>query len=399
MNTAASLYIHIPFCAGACDYCDFYSVAANSAGQDEQRLDQYVTAVLADIEDQFSFSGIRQVPTVYIGGGTPSVLGARRVGRLLAGLSSLLSGMDSTPVEFTVEANPESADDDFLQTCRTGGVNRLSLGIQSFYEPSRRAIHRLGNANILDERLALAARYFPGAFSADLISGLPFQTENILLDDIKRLLAFEPSHVSLYSLTVEQDTPLEQNLRQGMVSLPDISEADALWLIGRDALEQAGFPQYEISNFALPEKYCVHNLRYWRMESWLAAGPAASGTIINDETGTGRRLSYAADIDAYLVAPRPAFSRAIVEELDQAVLMRESLLMGFRCGNGPDAVLFQRRFGRGIAECIPRAIARWQEQGFFENAAAPALAPSRKGMLFLDAFLRDVFFELEKNNH
>jgi oxygen-independent coproporphyrinogen-3 oxidase len=347
-------------------------------------MDLFLEALLADVADQLVLFGVEKIPTVYIGGGTPSVLGAGRMERLLKGLGALFL---SPPLEFTVEANPESADGDFLRSCLDGGVSRISLGVQSFHEPSRSAVHRLGHAAILEERLALLARRFPAAFSADLIAGLPFQTEKLLLDDIGRLLAFEPAHVSLYSLTLEPGTPLAGEARFRSI-LPAPDEADAVWLAGRDALEQAGYEQYEVSNFARPGKRCKHNIRYWRMENWLGAGPAASGTIING--GKGLRRTYPADIDAYIGAARPAINTARLEELDRAALVRESLLMGFRYRGGPDRELFYRRFSRHIEECIPRTLARWQGRGFF----AQGLAPAPQGLLFLDGFLRDAFGEL-----
>jgi oxygen-independent coproporphyrinogen-3 oxidase len=353
--------------------------------------------LLADVREQLEFFEADQVPTVFVGGGTPSVLGASRMERLLGGLAVLLARRGVG--EFTVEANPESADEDFLRSCRDGGVNRISLGVQSFHEPSRRAVHRVGEGSLLAERLELVSRYFPGAFSVDLMAGLPFQNESILLRDIKRVLDFEPGHISLYSLTVEPGTPLERN--SAGASLPPGDEADAVWLAGRDALEAAGFEQYEVSNFARPGRQCAHNVRYWRMENWLGAGPAASGTVVAEGAAppSGRRYTYAADITGYLSDPGPNQRFALsahVEELDRDALIRESLLMGFRYREGPDPAIFCRRFSRSIEDCIPQTIARWRERGFF--AVRPGLpgnlAPSREGLLFLDGFLRDAFAEL-----
>ncbi len=161
-------------------------------------------------------------------------------------------------------------------------------------------------------------------------------------------------------------------------------------------LEKAGLVQYEVSNFALPDKTCAHNTRYWRMENWLGIGPAASGTIINDASGNGRRFTYPADINAYLAATEPRIRSARIEELDKANLIRESLLMGFRCRAGPDPLIFKQRFGCNIEDCIPETIARWRGRGFFETGQdSGSLAPSREGLLFLNAFLRDAFGELE----
>ena len=454
----ASLYIHIPFCAGLCDYCDFYSVAVNE--HQNALMDSFIDTALGDVKYQFAFFGVDYVPTVYIGGGTPSVLGAALIERLLAGLRVLLEPMKKTPVEFTIEANPESADEDFLRACVSGGVSRISLGVQTFHEPSRRAVHRAGGGKLLEERLALAAEYFPGALSVDLITGLPFQTATVVREDIEHVLAFQPAHVSLYSLTLEPETPLGKRVTQEEFSTTEVTEfhgnqitapqqgaltdkcdtlpriinpqdtlmpagfiqpsarrrkedfciktpcnsvvnsylpcgdeADDLWITGRDMLEKAGLAQYEVSNFALPDKTCAHNIRYWRMENWLGAGPAASGTIIDDTAGIGRRFTYPADINAYLAAPEPRIRSAGIEELDKSNLIRESLLMGFRCRAGPDQMIFKQRFGCGIEDCIPETIARWRGRGFFETREGGSLAPSREGLLFLNAFLRDAFGE------
>jgi len=419
----ASLYIHIPFCASLCDYCDFYSIAVNE--QQHTLMDSFVGAVLGDVKDQFAFFHVDYVPTVYVGGGTPSVLGAARIERLLAGLRALLEPMKKNPVEFTIEANPESADEDFVQTCVKGGVSRISLGVQTFHEPSRRAVHRQGDSNLLNKRLALAKTYFPDAFSVDLITGLPFQTAAVVQEDIERVLAFQPSHVSLYSLVLEPETPLGKRVAQEeflprstrsfteeeddfciktpWYSVPSVvnsylpcgDEADNLWITGRDMLEKNGLAQYEVSNFALPQKTCAHNTRYWRMENWLGAGPTASGTIINDAAGSGRRSGYPADINAYLATPEPRIHSARTEELNKADLIRETLLMGFRCRAGPDPLIFKQRFGCSIEDCIPKTIARWRERGLIETeSSGGGLALSRKGLLFLNAFLCDAFGEM-----
>jgi oxygen-independent coproporphyrinogen-3 oxidase len=413
----ASLYLHIPFCAGACDYCDFYSIAPGGK-QGDRLTGAFIEALLVDAEKTLtrfacSKDGRRfprkpartglslRVPSLYLGGGTPSMLGAAGMTRLLGGLMPMLP----PPPEFTVEANPESLDEAFLRTCRDFGVTRISLGVQTFYEPSRRSVHRVGKGKLLPEKLALAAEYYGGSFSADLITGLPCQTEALVLEDIERLLTFNPGHVSLYALTVEEGTPLSLLLRcrgrSALRSLPDEETADRLWLAGRDALEQAGYDQYEVSNFALPGKRSAHNIRYWRMENWLGLGPAASGTIIDDASGTGRRHTVAADVDAYITsvtagAPVPAGSYSpsagLTEELDSPALIKESFLMGFRYIEGPDRVLFRRRFSRDVEELIPATLEAWRRRGL---AAGEKTALTKEGLLWLDPFLLDAFKETE----
>jgi len=387
----ASLYIHVPFCSKKCDYCDFYSVAVRDAGTDAM-IDSYIDAVLCDIEDRINFFKVDKVPSVYIGGGTPSVLGAKRVTRLFSSIKTLLADTDAPPGEFTVEANPESAGEAFMRACAETGVTRISLGVQSFHEASRKAVRREGGLARLERGLALAARYYPGAFSADLIAGLPFQTEAVIIEDIRRLLSFRPAHVSLYGLILEPRTPLGGKTASGAVQLPARDEADGLWITGRDLLESSGYGQYEVSNFCLPGKTCSHNIRYWRMENWLGAGPAASGTVINDAAGTGKRFTYPSDIESYLRMPAPRVSHAVVEELGKTDLIKETLLMGFRYIEGPDHGLFKRRFGGEIEDIIPQTVARWKERGFFQTG--PGLKPSKQGLLFVNGFLRDAFGEL-----
>lgn len=383
----ASLYIHIPFCAGACDYCDFYSIPVERG---DIRMDRFIDILIEDIRRQIGAFIITRIPTVYIGGGTPSFLGAPRLGRLLAALASLLP---NPPEEFTLEVNPESAEEALLELCRTRGVSRLSVGVQSFHGPSRRAVGRAGEGALIPEKLRMIGAIFGEDFSVDLISGLPFQDEGVLLRDIERALDYHPGHVSLYALTLEPGTPLEQAVRGGRVSLPSGDAADALWLAGRDALERGGYAQYEVSNFSLPGKASLHNIRYWVMENWLGAGPAASGTLIDDPAGTGLRHTLPADVDSYLGESGPPPPPLQKEFLDPLTLMKETLLMGFRYVEGPDEGLFRKRFRRDLTETIPGTLRRWRERGLVRRDKT---ALTREGLLFLDPFLVECFREMEE---
>jgi oxygen-independent coproporphyrinogen-3 oxidase len=382
----ASLYIHVPFCAGACDYCDFYSLAV---GSEDSRLERFVEVTLEEGKRLFERLRPESIPTLYIGGGTPSVLGAAGTGRLLAGLRELIAAFAPPPVEITVEANPESADEAFLAAARSGGVTRLSLGVQTFHGPSRSAVRRTGGAAAAG-RLALAAGYFPGALSVDLISGLPFQDEKVLFDDIDAVLGYAPAHVSLYALTLDAE-------RELAAPLPPGDEADRLWLCGRDALEKAGYGQYEVSNFCLEGKESRHNIRYWRMLNWLALGPAASATIINDETGSGFRYTIPPDVERWLEAGGCGFSedsgyKPLIEELDKVSLIKETILMGFRYTEGPDEDLFRLRFGRNVEDCIPKTIAAWRSRGLFRKDKC---ALTKSGIVLLNPFLIEAFDELD----
>ena len=365
-----SLYIHIPFCRSFCDYCDFYSILKNSVN--EKYIDDFLQALIADIKHQIDFFNINQIPTVYIGGGTPSVLH----GKIKILLDFLNSISDFSPVEFTIEANPESVTEEFLYECKKGGVNRLSLGVQSFNAHSLSSVNR---QPIVNEKIfSLVHEYFKDSFSVDLITGFPFHDEKIIHVDIKRILDYKPSHVSLYSLTLEKNTKLNEKIKNKEVVLPDSDTSDLLWLAGKNTLINKGFNHYEISNFSINNMSCKHNMRYWKMENWIGAGPSASGTIINEQTAEAARYTYRDDTDYYIKNPK--IENAFLEKIGKNVLMRDMFLMGYRCKEGPDKVLFKKRFGKEIEEYIPRTLVNWKD---------------KDKMLFLNQFLKDVFSELK----
>ena len=343
----------------------------------ETIIDIYIKSLIEDIKYQLDYFNVKEICTVYIGGGTPSVLGAKKLHVLLDALNAIPC---FSPIEFTVEANPESVTEDFLSVCKEGGINRLSLGVQTFSESSRLAVNRRGNAALLEKQLALVSGVFQGAFSADLITGLPCQNEESVKEDIKRLLAFNPAHISLYSLTVEEGTTLDNKIKTGKVILPNEDTSDFIWLACRDALVKEGFCHYEISNFARDGKRCLHNIRYWNMGGWLGAGPSSSGTVINEENGTAKRFTFAPDLQSYVNSP--CLKKAVCEELDKNALIRETLLMGYRYREGPDMEKFMRRFGRAIEDCIPETLERWKK---------------KDKMLFLNQFLLEAFSELGAN--
>jgi oxygen-independent coproporphyrinogen-3 oxidase len=291
-----------------------------------------------------------------------------------------------SPLEFTIEANPESITETFLRSCREGGVNRISLGVQTFNEKSRNAVGRTQGLSeneliSLYSKLSLVSQYYKDDFSVDLITGLPFQDEKIILEDINKVMEYKPSHISLYSLTVEHMTPLDKKIKSKKIMLPNQDFADSLWITGKDALVKAGFEHYEISNFALKNKKCIHNMRYWQMKSYLGAGPCACGTIIDEDTGKAKRFTYPACVDSYKNAP--FFSNTICEELDRLDLLKDTFLMGYRYKEGPDAELFKQRFGCSIEDKIPKTLKKWKD---------------KDKMLYLNSFLEQIFDELENQS-
>lgn len=380
----ASVYIHVPFCGGACDYCDFYSIPVR---QDDERLIRYIEAAAKDVINQIDRYAVDSIPSMYIGGGTPSLLGASGISTLMKALSP---AMKKSPAEISIEANPESADKDFVLACKDSGITRISLGVQSFCEKSRNAVHRTGSIEAVPKALSLLQNVWGGNFSVDLITGLPFQNASIVQDDIEKALSYRPTHVSLYSLIVEDGTVLAKKIRTKEAVLPSDDEADSLWLCGRNLLEEAGYSQYEVSNFAKPGGECRHNIRYWRMENWLGIGPGASGTLFDDENGCAVRRTIPADIDSFLQGK----AEGETEYLSQSDLIKEMILMGFRFIEGPDDTLIQKRFGKTIDALIPETLNRWREKGLMRKHKTVL---NKEGLLFLNGFVRDAFVELDKN--
>ena len=380
MNST-SLYINIPFCSSFCDYCDFYSELISEKPGDKNKIDLFLSSVITDIKYQIEYYNVKKIQTVYIGGGTPSVLG-KKITVLLEALNSIKG---FSPEEFTVEANPQSLTKEFMEVCRKGGVNRLSIGIQTFHEPSRFAVNRSGSVKMLDECLKEALEYFGESLSVDMMTGLPYQTEEIVKKDITRLLQYKPAHISLYSMIIENDTPLDKKIKLKEIKLPGNETLDAMWLAGCELLKNAGYEHYEISNFALPGKKCRHNIHYWKMDSWLGAGPAASGTIINNKTAQGIRYTYPPNLNDYLeyfldhtTNKNPWLK--FCDKLEKKDLIKDIILMGYRIKEGPDRNKFKKLFNMEIEECIPKTLRKWKD---------------KDKMFFLNRFLSEAFTELE----
>ncbi|MCI7658710.1 radical SAM family heme chaperone HemW [Flintibacter sp.] len=286
MADKLGIYIHIPFCRSKCDYCDFYSLA----GRDD-RMDQYQKALLSHIKETAPLAQDFPVDTIYIGGGTPSYYGAKRLKELLGVIRNLYKV--EKDAEVTVECNPDSVDVKSLKILRKAGVNRLSMGMQSANACELERIHRIHTPQQVNEAATAARKAGFTNLSLDLIYGLPGQTMDSWKDTVEHALSLIPQHLSCYGLKVEEGTPLAARVAQGEVLPDDDQQADLyLWTVGR--LERAGYPQYEISNFAKPGFASRHNLRYWLTQPYIGFGPGAHSDF------GGRRYSFVRDLDAYI---------------------------------------------------------------------------------------------------
>lgn len=286
MADKLGIYIHIPFCRSKCDYCDFYSLA----GRDD-RMDQYQKALLSHIKETAPLAQDFPVDTIYIGGGTPSYYGAKRLKELLSVIRKLYKV--EKDAEVTVECNPDSVDVKSLKILRKAGVNRLSMGMQSANACELERINRIHTPQQVNEAATAARKAGFTNLSLDLIYGLPGQTMDSWKATVEHALSLIPQHLSCYGLKVEEGTPLAARVAQGEVLPDDDQQADLyLWTVGR--LERAGYPQYEISNFAKPGFASRHNLRYWLTQPYIGFGPGAHSDF------GGRRYSFVRDLDAYI---------------------------------------------------------------------------------------------------
>lgn len=389
----ASLYAHIPLCLKKCDYCDFFSLIPSAFPVDCREVSaltaRIVDGLAREINAWRADYGITGWKTVYIGGGTPSLLSCEDLGRLGSAISGHGALSQRNIDEWTIEANPEDIGEAWLASCARAGINRLSIGVQSLDDACLAAVGRRGCAAKTIEALELVSRVWKGRLSLDLIAGLPGQTARGLIADLERLLPYRPDHLSLYSLTIEEGTPLSKRLDASLVSeLPDEDAAADIWLAGRDWLEARGFAQYEVSNFARSGYESLHNMTYWKLDTYIGVGPGATGTIVSGDEAT--RFTNTKDVAAWFADPRAGRR---VERISRNELMSEVLLMGMRLREGIAKARFTARFGVKIASCIPKTIASWAARGLLIDEPE-RIALTREGILFLNRFLSDAMDEL-----
>ena len=350
MAEKLGIYIHIPFCKTKCDYCDFYSLPER-----EGTMDDYLKALVAHIRETAPLAKGWQVDTVYIGGGTPSFFGGKRLSALLGEVKKRFSV--ARDAEITCEANPESADLKFLKTIRRAGVNRLSLGMQSACDAELHAVHRLHDFSQVVSAVQWARKVKFKNLSLDLIYGLPGQDMDTWRKSLEAALSLEPEHLSCYGLKVEPGTPLDGRVMRGEALPDDDTQADMyLWTVER--LRQAGYLQYEISNFARPGFQSRHNLKYWMSRPYIGFGPGAHSDF------GGRRYSFVRDLDKYIMG---ILNGGRVIEEDQLIPHRERggeyLMLRLRTTRGIEEWEYRREFSMNF-DPLEQKLEEYEHQGW-----------------------------------
>jgi oxygen-independent coproporphyrinogen-3 oxidase len=367
------LYIHIPFCLSKCVYCDFYS------STDLTLIQDFLTALRREISLNKDFK--REFDTVYIGGGTPSVLTPADLERLIG---DVLTAFTITPgAEITVEANPGDINGVRLAALRRAGVNRLNIGCQSFDDDTLAFLGRRHRARQAVEAIRMTRDAGFNNLGIDLIygiSGPPGDAFAIWLATLRTTLSFQPEHVSCYQLTVEKDTPLADLCRNREIALPDLDLQSRYFSLTAEILDEAGYLHYEVSNFALGDRlHSRHNSKYWNHTSYLGLGPAA-----HSFDGRQRRWNHRS-VNAYLkdlVSGKPPVADS--ELLSDEQLRLEALFLGLRTRRGIHLADFKRRYGQDLLAEKGEILRKLTEAALVEIRDG-FLIPTRAGMAIADS--------------
>lgn len=371
-NPTAGLYLHVPFCLRKCLYCDFCSFA----GREGDRA-RYVERLCREMVDRAASVAHLTFDTVYLGGGTPTLLSSAQLARLLEVARTHLRILPDA--EVTVECNPATADAAKLAALREAGFNRLSIGMQSGCDGELRALGRAHDTRAAIETVRSARQAGFDNVSLDLMLGIPHQTRESLDRTLDTVLSLAPEHISAYSLILEEGTPFYD--ARGTLPLPDEDTVVALTEQAFTALADAGYGRYEISNFAKVGFASRHNLHYWRMDDYLGVGIAAHSLIGRE------RLQNRPDLDGYLSGEEITERE---ELLSDEVARDEYVMLGLRLVEGIDKQAFSARFGQDFDAFYP-AVATYARMGLMVDTPARA-AFTDKGFAVSNAVLSEILF-------
>lgn len=349
MTKSTSAYIHIPFCEHICYYCDF-----NKVFLEGQPVDEYIEALLKEARLALRQNPVEKMETLYVGGGTPTSLTASQLERLLSGLREILPYNNG---EFTVEANPGDLTADKLDVMKNYGVNRLSMGVQTFDDRLLKKIGRKHTAQDVYDTIQLLEEKDFSNVTIDLIYALPGQSLESFRDTVTRALALDLPHYALYSLILENQTMFMNWVRRGKMHLPEQELEAQMYAETIDAMEKAGRKQYEISNFAKPGFESQHNLVYWNNQNYFGLGAGASGYLGN------RRYKNRGPIQHYLKSLKNDQLPVLEEEiLTQKAQIEEEMFLGLRKILGVDKTIFENRFGCSMMDVYGDVIEKLKQQ-------------------------------------
>lgn len=380
------LYLHFPFCVRKCRYCDFLSFPSGEAGREIylERLKEEIKARGAIYQDY-------NIETLFIGGGTPSLMTGQQLTELL---DTVRASFHVSPVgEWTMECNPGTTDAETLRIYRNAGINRLSFGLQSMNDEELKYLGRIHTAKQFAENYQAARRVGFENINIDLMSALPGQTTASWLDTLNKAAAFEPEHLSAYSLIIEEETPFwdlygddrsgeadvdgiiadgggGQQGKAAILTLPDEDSERQMYHLTKRILAEKGYERYEISNYARKGFECRHNLIYWQRKDYLGLGLGAASMVGN------RRFSNVSDMTSYM----HDWSYCQEEILDRKAQIEETMFLGLRCTAGVSDRMFTEKFGQSMMDIYGDIIRKYLSEGFLiYNPSDGRLAFSEAG--------------------
>ena len=353
------LYIHVPFCRQKCEYCDFVSYAGMQG-----EMKSYVETLLLEAEQQLKLV-TEPIETVYIGGGTPSLLPASLLDELIRGIYRIFPIRGDA--EFTSECNPGTLTREWLETARSLGINRLSIGMQAFQPSLLRLLGRIHRFEEVNEAVLAARKAGFRNVSLDLIFGIPDQTEADWAETLRHALSLSVEHISAYGLIPEEGTPLTAKLCSGQLSLPDSDTERSMYEMLKSAMTESGYEQYEISNFARPGFSCRHNIGYWSQVLYLGLGISAASMLNKRKAGCGicyTRFRNPVTFEEYrrLVLGQESGLRE-QEEISPQEARFETMMLGLRMNRGIDASTFLHLHGKTIEDCYEKKLSSFLEKG------------------------------------
>ena len=381
-KTPLGIYIHVPFCRSKCTYCDFYSLP----GKNERLMADYLKAITTHIKESGTLAPNYRVDTIYFGGGTPSYIGARALGRIL---NTIRKYFDVAPnAEITFEANPDSVTPHLLRRLRREGFNRISLGIQCDHDGILKTIGRPHTYAQAVRAVKMIRRAGYRNLSVDLMYGLPGQTLEMWENTVENVLKLDPEHISCYGLKVEEGTPLYAY--QDQCDLPDDDNQADMYLSMVDILRRKGYRQYEISNFAKREMASRHNLKYWNGGEYLGFGPGAASDF------AGKRFSIDRDLKAYIQGIASGGQvLSDIQEIPHRERAGEYLMLRLRTTAGISREEYERRYllnFEPLVEVLDRACLR--NLAMSNGKGGYRLTP--EGFLLSNSVISDLLIAQEK---
>lgn len=370
-----SLYIHIPFCAQKCLYCDFPSFAR----KDHLRK-AYIEALNKEIISLREKHNNLEINTIFIGGGTPSVLEANELECLLKEVAKLNMAKN---IEYSMECNPGNLTEEKLEVMKKYGVNRISMGLQAKQDNLLKGLGRIHNYKTFKENFLLAKKVGFNNINVDLMFGLPNQSLNEWEETLREIISLEPAHISAYSLIIEEGTAFYNLYENDKLKLPTEEEERKMYHLAKKILEENGFNQYEISNYAKEGKECRHNLAYWNMDNWIGVGSAAASYI------NGKRIKNISSVEEYINSIKDK-GEAVEEIINNSKNdnMEEFMFMGLRKINGIDENEFKNRFSMNINDVYGEILNKYIGEGLLIRESGRIFL-SEKGIEISNVIMAD----------